>query len=65
MNLPWWAWLLIILWCLPAVYIAFCFLLMKPIGGLDDNGKLYKRTPFLRKLIAFPVGLVLLVVLWS
>jgi hypothetical protein len=63
-NLPWWGWLLVALWCFPGVYAAFAFLLMKPIGGLEENGEPYKPTPFFRKIIAFPLALVLLVILW-
>ncbi len=48
MNMPWWGWLLVALWCFPAVYIAFAFLLMKPIGGLDETGEPYKPTLFFR-----------------
>jgi len=56
--------LLIAAWGLPAVHVAFAFLLMNPIGGLDENGEPYKPTPFLRKVIAFPLALGLLVVFW-
>jgi hypothetical protein len=62
--LPWWAWLLVALWCLPAVYAAFALLLQKPIGGLDENGEPPKAPPLSRKLIAFPLALALLLILW-
>ena len=45
-------------------FAAFALLLMKPIGGLDENGEPYQPTPFVRKTIAFPLALVLLVGLW-
>jgi hypothetical protein len=64
MDLPWWGWGLIALWCLPALYAAVALLLQKPIGGLDDNGERYKPVPLYRKLIAFPLVLVLLIGLW-
>lgn len=64
MNLPWWGWLLIALWCFPGVYAAFALLLQKPIGGLDENGEPFKPVPLPRKLIVFPLVLVLLVVVW-
>jgi hypothetical protein len=46
------------------VYAAFAFLSMKPIGRLDENGESYKPTPFFRKIVAFPLALVLLLILW-
>jgi hypothetical protein len=64
MNLPWWGWLLIGLWCLPGVYATFGLLLQKPMGGLDENGKPFDAVPLPRRLIVFPLVLVLLVVVW-
>lgn len=64
MSLPWWGRLLIALWCSPGVYAAFALLVQKPIGGLDENGEPYKPIPLLRKLLLFPLMLVLLVILW-
>jgi hypothetical protein len=64
MNLPWWCWLLMALWCLPGVCATFALLLQKPIPGLDENGKPFKSPPLIKKVIAFPLVLVLLAVLW-
>ena len=64
MNLPWWGWLLIALWCFPGVYAASALLLQKPIGGLDENGEPFQPIPLLSKLIVFPLVLVLLVIVW-
>ena len=64
MTTPWWGWMLVVLWCFPGVYAAFTLLLRKPVGGLDDGGEPCKQVPLRRKLIAFPVVLVLLVVVW-
>ena len=62
--MPWWGWLLLCLWAAPGVYCAFALLLMKPIGGLDENGERYKPTPVFRKMMLFPLALVVLVILW-
>lgn len=64
MKLPWWGWLLMAFWCLPGVYATFALLFQKPIGGLDDNGEPYESPPIIRRVITFPVVLVLLVILW-
>ena len=56
--------MLIALWCFPGVYAAFALLLQKPIGGLDQNEEPYKTVSPWRKLIAFPLVLVLLVIHW-
>ena len=64
MDLAWWGWLLVAVWCLPGVYAAFAVLLQKPISGLDENDEPYKPIPLLRKLVFFPVVLVLLVIVW-
>jgi hypothetical protein len=70
MNLSWWGWLLLVLWCFPAVSGALALLLQKPILGLDENGEPYKPVPFLRTLLGFPFALLLLLfirprVFWS
>jgi hypothetical protein len=52
------------LWCLPAVYATFALLLQKPIPGLDERGEPFKSPPLIKKVIAFPLVLVVLVVLW-
>ena len=64
MSLPWWGWLLVALWCSPGVYAAFALLLQKPGGGLDEHGKPYRPPPFSRKLVAFPLALIVLVIVW-
>ena len=64
MNLPWWGWLLITLWCLPGVYATFVLLFGKQIGGREENGEPFKPVPLVRKLIVLPLVLVLLLILW-
>ena len=64
MNLPWWCWLLLILWCLPGVLATFALLWQKPIGGLDENGEPFKPPALSGRVIAFPLILVILVLLW-
>src|SRR4051794_19384668 len=64
MMVPWWGWALIALWCLPGVYCAVALLLQKPIGGLDEDGKVPQPIPLWRKLLLFPVVLVFLILLW-
>ena len=64
MNLPWWCLLFVALWYLPGVFATFALLLQKSIGGLDENGEPYWPVPVLRKVIALPLILVLLVILW-
>ncbi len=64
MNLPWWAWILVGLWCFPGVYSAFALLLQKPIGGLDIDGEPYPPVPVVRQIILFPLIVVLLMIVW-
>ena len=64
MTMPWWGWMLVALWCSPGVYASFALLLQKPIDGLNDDAEPYKPVPLRRKLIAFSLVLVLLVVVW-
>jgi hypothetical protein len=63
-NLPWWVWLLAALYCLPGVYGTFALMLQKPLPGLDENGEPYKSPPMIRRLIALPMVLVLLAIIW-
>jgi hypothetical protein len=69
-DLPWWVWVLLALWCAPGLYGTVALLLMKPIGGLTEEGERPRRPSLLRKLLLAPLVLVVLVgtwplVLWS
>ena len=64
MNLPWWGWVLVALWCAPVVYCTLALMLQKPLPGLDENGKPYDSPSLTRRIFAFPLVFVVLVIVW-
>lgn len=67
MNLPWWGWLGLAFWCLPALHIFFAMLRMNSLPRYDIPDEEEKiRIPRSRGRDAFwvSVGLLLLLLLW-
>jgi hypothetical protein len=70
MSVPWWAWLIVLAWCLPGAYCFVALLRMKPIKYLPEEGEESRPAWRLPKVIGYPVGLLLLLalgpfLLWS
>jgi hypothetical protein len=63
MYVPWWVWVLF-LYSLPGVYATFAFMLAPPCLCLDEQGSPYRQPPLWRRLVALPLALVLLGILW-
>ena len=61
--MPWWVWLLGGLWCLPAASCVVAFLWLPPVPGPDGESAT-SLTSFLGKLLATPLLLLVLIVLW-
>jgi hypothetical protein len=62
MNVPWWVWLIGLLYAAPGIYGFVTMLRMKPIGGLPEDD-VPRQRPW-PKWIGLPLGFVLLVVCW-
>lgn len=63
-GVPWWGWMLVALWCFPAVYAAISLFRARPMLALDENGEPYRQAPLLTRLIFLPVAFAILVVVW-
>jgi hypothetical protein len=64
MIMPWWGWVLVAVWCFPAVHGTFVLLFHEPFRCLTEEGEPVKPVPLSRKLLGFPVVLGLLVIIW-
>jgi hypothetical protein len=63
--MPWWAWLLIALYCAPGVWTFVALLTMKPIYLLPEDGDPpFKPRPWWFRALMWPLVLVLVLVLW-
>jgi hypothetical protein len=63
-NLPWWVWIILGLWCGPGIHCTIACLVQKEIGGLTDEGEPIKPVPLSVKIRMFPLLLVLLLAAW-
>jgi len=63
-DLPYWVWILLVLWCGPGIYCTVDLLLQKPIKELPDEGEPIKPLPLRGKIMLFPFLLVLLIATW-